>query len=284
MALYRNVSPNFWTDAKVDGYFTPEDKYFYLYLLTNPHTRLCGCYELSLKRMEWETGYNRDTVIRLMQRFEEVHKVLVFNRETQEVLLLNWPKYNWTKSEKFMIAVKKELAAIKCEEFREAIREAIASEDRVSIRYPYGMDTTVSVSVSDTVPVSVSNTESVSRNNINNNNINTLSTTNLNKGDPAPAEEIIEYLNMKTGSNYRAGTKKTRELIGARLREGFTVKDFKTVIDKKCAEWKGTEFEEHLVPVTLFGTKFEGYLNQKIRKPKDLEAQRRAFFADVMDG
>ena len=43
MAVFRTISNSFWTDSKVDDTFTPEDKYFYLYLLTNPHTNICGC-------------------------------------------------------------------------------------------------------------------------------------------------------------------------------------------------------------------------------------------------
>ena len=56
--------------------------------------------------------------------------------------------------------------------------------------------------------------------------------------------------------------------IKARLSEGFTIEDFKTVIDKKCAEWLGTDYEQYLRPQTLFGTKFESYLNapSKARK------------------
>lgn len=75
---------------------------------------------------------------------------------------------------------------------------------------------------------------------------------------------IVDYLNEKASTNYKHTTKKTRESIHARLAEGFTVEDFKTVIDKKCAEWTGTEFEQYLRPSTLFGTKFEGYLNAKV--------------------
>ena len=75
---------------------------------------------------------------------------------------------------------------------------------------------------------------------------------------------IVSYLNEKASTNYKHTTKKTREAIHARLAEGFTVEDFKTVIDKKCAEWIGTEFEQYLRPSTLFGTKFESYLNAKV--------------------
>ena len=95
--------------------------------------------------------------------------------------------------------------------------------------------------------------------------------TNLEKEtDDSPNEslndtykEIISYLNEKAGMNYRAASKKTQSCIHARLAEGFTIEDFKIVIDKKCAEWIGTEYEKYLRPETLFGTKFEGYLNAR---------------------
>lgn len=74
---------------------------------------------------------------------------------------------------------------------------------------------------------------------------------------------IINYLNSATSSNYRYQSKATQRLINARLNDGFTVDDFKAVIDKKTKEWKGTEMEKYLRPETLFGTKFESYLNQK---------------------
>ena len=69
--IYRTINQSFWTDSKVDDDFTPEDKYFMLYLLTNPHTRMIGCYEISMKQMERETGYNEDTVKRLIHRLQD---------------------------------------------------------------------------------------------------------------------------------------------------------------------------------------------------------------------
>ena len=93
-----------------------------------------------------------------------------------------------------------------------------------------------------------------------NNNKNILS------GKPDPAyqyEEIIEYLNQKAGTSFRSRSTDSRKHIHARLDEGFTLQDFKTVIDKKTAEWKGTDYAKYLRPSTLFGTKFEAYLNQQ---------------------
>lgn len=63
---------------------------------------------------------------------------------------------------------------------------------------------------------------------------------------------------------YKATNSKTINLVKSKLKDGFTVDDFKTVIDKKVKAWKGTLFEQYLTPFTLFGDKFEMYLNQNV--------------------
>ncbi|MTI62251.1 MAG: hypothetical protein FH762_20085 [Firmicutes bacterium] len=83
-----------------------------------------------------------------------------------------------------------------------------------------------------------------------------------------PYAEIVDYLNRKCGTQYRSSTKKTQELIRARWNEGFKLEDFKIVIDKKTTEWLNDENAKYLRPVTLFGTKFESYLNQLTVKNK----------------
>ena len=84
------------------------------------------------------------------------------------------------------------------------------------------------------------------------------------RATPEQINTIISYLNQKAGTTYRASTPATAELINARLSEGFTVDDFKTVVDKKCAAWMGTDLEPYLRPLTLFSKKkFETYLNEK---------------------
>jgi uncharacterized phage protein (TIGR02220 family) len=80
--------------------------------------------------------------------------------------------------------------------------------------------------------------------------------------------EIIGHLNSSAGTGYRPTGKATQRQIRARMNDGFTVDNFMTVIDKKSDEWKGTEFEKFLRPETLFGTKFEGYLNQPSKAKK----------------
>lgn len=82
---------------------------------------------------------------------------------------------------------------------------------------------------------------------------------------PVPYTEIISYFNSKSNTNYKSSTKKTQSLIKARFNEGFTLEDFKKVIDNKVADWKhDAKMRSYLRPETLFGTKFEGYLNQQI--------------------
>ena len=77
---------------------------------------------------------------------------------------------------------------------------------------------------------------------------------------------VIEYLNQKAGTRYSHTGKDSLKLIEKKLSEGFTDIDFKAVIDKKCKEWKGTDYEKYLRPQTLFGDKFESYLNENIVK------------------
>lgn len=86
---------------------------------------------------------------------------------------------------------------------------------------------------------------------------------------------VVSYLNEKAGTNFKATTKNTQSKIKARFAEGFTLDDFKTVIDKKCKDWlKDSKMAKYLRPETLFGTHFESYLNERsgneqpARKPK----------------
>lgn len=178
MAIYRNVSLSFWEDNKVVDNFTYKDKYFLLYLLTNPHTNLIGCYEVSIRQMSNELELDKSEVEELLTRMEQVHKVILYAEETKEILIKNWHKYNWTKSEKLLKKVESLIQYIKSEKLRKEL-EKILERYRVSIGYPYPRYTSVSVSVSD------------SDLNINNNiNINNLdNSTKLNNLDNK--EELI---------------------------------------------------------------------------------------------
>lgn len=109
----------------------------------------------------------------------------------------------------------------------------------------------------------------VKENNTSNNNtsINNINRIDILSGDPTsyPYRDVIDYLNKQTGKQYKSTTKKNQTVIRARTDEGFSLDDFKRVIDNKVSEWKGTDMEKYLRPETLFGTKFEGYLNQGLQ-------------------
>lgn len=88
-------------------------------------------------------------------------------------------------------------------------------------------------------------------------------------------QEIITYLNNQTGKQFRWNTPKTKALMQARLNEGFTVEEFKQVIEIKCKQWLTSDYFNYLRPATLFGSKFEGYLQEWIVFKKKEEYQRK---------
>ena len=143
MAIYRTIYMNFWKDTKIVDDFTPEDKYFMLYCLTNDYTNLCGCFEISIKQMSIDIGYNVETIEKLLYRFEKIHKIMLYNKENKELLIKNWYKYNWTKSEKLDKPLLKEIENVKNIEFKAFLIDLYNKRDTVSIPYTYPIYTTV---------------------------------------------------------------------------------------------------------------------------------------------
>lgn len=143
MVKYRNVHTSFWDDKKVSVDFTPEDRYFFLYLLTNDHTSISGCYELTMRSMAYETGYSQEAIKALIERMESVHKVIAYSEETSEMLVVNWWKFNWARSPKLIKSVENDARKIKDDSFREYVLKAVNDfADEVDvIPYTYGMDT-----------------------------------------------------------------------------------------------------------------------------------------------
>ena len=93
---------------------------------------------------------------------------------------------------------------------------------------------------------------------------------NINIYSPASSDlckDILNYLNDVTGRKYK-NSKQTNKYIQARLNDGYTLEDFKTVIDKKAKQWLNTEMNQYLRPCTLFSNKFDGYLNEEIFEEK----------------
>ncbi|PHC37253.1 hypothetical protein COF09_26650 [Bacillus toyonensis] len=115
MAVYRNVQVNFWQDEFILD-LTPEERYFYIYLLTGTKTKQCGIYILPKRVAELETGYSMETVEKLLNRFVEYGKIF-YDMETKELFIVNWLRYNPilnTNVEKYVL---RELKTVKNKEF-----------------------------------------------------------------------------------------------------------------------------------------------------------------------
>lgn len=116
MATFRKVHTSFWSDPFVES-LTPEQKFFLLFLLTNEKTSQCGIYQLTMKQMVFHSGYNSDTVEKLINFFSEECKIM-YDRETQEMAIKNWRKYNDHSSPKVQACVQQELLKVKSERLK----------------------------------------------------------------------------------------------------------------------------------------------------------------------
>jgi len=97
--------------------------------------------------------------------------------------------------------------------------------------------------------------------------------------------EVISYLNAEVGSRFSSSSKSSTKYIMSRIREGYTVEDLKSVVDKKNAQWAGTAMEKFLRPETLFcETKFQSYINEKGSNGKENKLTRSHNKIDYTDG
>ena len=96
MGIKRIVDTSFWTDGKVDE-FTPEDKYFMLYLLTNPFSTQLGIYEVSIKQVAFQMGYSMDSVRNLIERFSNKYGIIIFSKGTNELAIKNFLRHSIIK-------------------------------------------------------------------------------------------------------------------------------------------------------------------------------------------
>lgn len=123
---YRLIYSDFWTDPKIVEEMTPEDRLFYLYILTNPCTTMCGVYQITKKQMAFELGYSPESINSLMERFINHHKLIKYDSTTRELAIKNWGKYNLNNGGKPIIdCLTKELESIKNKELLAYVCENI---------------------------------------------------------------------------------------------------------------------------------------------------------------
>ncbi|MFB6728241.1 DnaD domain-containing protein [Bacillus mobilis] len=136
MAVYRNVQVNFWQDEFILD-LTPEERYFYIYLLTGTKTKQCGIYVLPKRVAELETGYNMETVEKLLHRFVEYGKIL-YDAETKELYILNWLHYNPILNTNIEKCVLRELKTVKNKEFIHMfLRKCLEEEWKIPLLLQY---------------------------------------------------------------------------------------------------------------------------------------------------
>lgn len=136
MAVYRNVQVNFWQDEFILD-LTPEERYFYIYLLTGTKTKQCGIYVLPKRVAELETGYSMETVEKLLSRFVEYGKIL-YDAETKELYIMNWLNYNPILNTNVEKCVLRELKTVKNKEFIHMfLRKCLKEEWKIPLLLQY---------------------------------------------------------------------------------------------------------------------------------------------------
>ena len=153
MAIYRQIQTCFWEDAKVQDEMNYKHKYFYLYLLTNPKVKQCGCYELSIKQAVYDTDLSKEEIMEILKTFQNEFKIIEYSYETKEILIHKFPKHNWTSSPKVKACILKEINDVKTPEFKEKLLKTVEEMyeengdentpdgypiDTLSIPYAYG--------------------------------------------------------------------------------------------------------------------------------------------------
>ena len=93
VGVRRLVSTDFWLDEKVDE-FSPEDKYFMLYLLTSPFTKQLGIFRISVRQIALHLGYSIESVKVLLDRFSKQYGVILYSEKTSEVAILNYLRHS----------------------------------------------------------------------------------------------------------------------------------------------------------------------------------------------
>lgn len=122
MAINRNIPNTIWNEPQLDNY-TDDDMYMYLYLHTNKLTNLCGCYAFSVREAAHDMRKDAAEVEALLERAAEIHKAIMWDKTTNEILVCDWKQRNWSKSDTTAKCIAKELKEIKSETLQAAMDE-----------------------------------------------------------------------------------------------------------------------------------------------------------------
>ena len=234
MSVKRVVDTSFWSDDKVIDNFSPEDKLFMLYLLTNPHTTQLGVYTLSRKQAAFEIGWSVETIGTLLDRFERVYKIIKCSPETNEIAIVNFLRYSIIAGGKPVAdLLQKEIMQVKDKSLLVYVAKRVLQFKNINATVKEVCEKILLKEKESTKEKEENQNQNQNQNDNDNDNdksypksyhdsYNDSSTTrttirkDTNFSDQA--KDIIDYLNAKLDTKYKTDNKKTLELIKARLK------------------------------------------------------------------
>lgn len=294
--MYTKVEDLFWRDEKLKK-CSIDARYIFVYLLSNPHRNILGFYYMPKMYAMFDLGMVEERFDKGLGELLD-NGFIKHDEASNVVFVKRFLKYNKLDNKNQVAsAIKRidelpntdlfedlletlcELEIDKYDDLIEAVKQKVSLDflkgfERVSKGYAKQETETEEETeeVKEAEKVSEAEkeaeTESGKPDNLSvDETVEVLSGNPDETENPKPAgkviNDVVEFLNSTVGTGYRASSKKTKSLIKARMNEGYGINDFKTVIMKKSTEWIGSDFEKFLRPETLFGNKFESYLNQK---------------------
>lgn len=134
MSDYQQVYRKFWTDIKVQEHMSPNDRYMFIYLLTNPLCNILGCYEIGFKHIEIETGLTHDEAVAAVNNLVDLH-IIDYCFDCNEVLIFNYAKHNWSASPKLDGCILRELPNVKVFDHRDYLANLYNA--RPTVKEPY---------------------------------------------------------------------------------------------------------------------------------------------------
>lgn len=277
MAVKRIVDVQFWNDDKVIEFFSPQDKLFMLYLMTNPHSTQLGIYSINKKIIAFETGYSCEEINKLLNRFEKEYKMIKYSETTKEIAIKNYLKYSVIKGGKPVEDLLiKEIGQVKDKNLLKYVYSNIKNYEALNVTVKKVFDNII-----------INDNENDNDNENEKSVHNTQSVSSTCRQPIVDFKEdnntIINHLNKMAGTNFKNTSKSTIKLISALLKD-YSVDDIIMVIDKMCYLWnrepkKGEkDMRIYLRPSTLFRkSNFENYLGMNVPKKeittKDIASQ-----------
>lgn len=125
MAIRRTIDTQIWYDTLFADRMTQNEKLLWFYCLSNTHNTLCGTAIIPLRVVAFESGFNVEDIETMLERFENEYNITKYNKSNNELIVLNWDKYNWSKSLSVKQSIEKQIKNIKTKEFKDIVIEKI---------------------------------------------------------------------------------------------------------------------------------------------------------------